>query len=104
MKRQRRFILSTRSGFAALAMAAVFVSPMAFAQGQASTVTALTPDSKLSDQQLHQLCQAAIAKHASPGDVESLGRPMGLSPEQIAQLKECVGNGAPAAAAVTEDH
>jgi protein involved in polysaccharide export with SLBB domain len=58
--------------------------------------------SQATDQQLHQLCQAEIAKHATPTDVESLGKPMGLAPEQIVQLKQCVAAASPILAASPE--
>lgn len=76
----------------------------ALAQDQPSSQTALQgTDSRLGAQQLHQLCQAAIAKHASPGDIEAFGKPMGLSAGQVAQLKECVANGAETAAATPDN-
>jgi len=50
-------------------------------------------------QQMQQLCAGIAAKHVSPADLESVGASLGLSPDQISQLKNCTKSGAPEEAA-----
>jgi len=44
----------------------------------------------LTDQEMEQLCQGAAGKHMNAADVEQLGKTMGLSPGQFAQLNDCM--------------
>ena len=50
----------------------------------------------LSDQEMDSACQAAVNKHMSASDVDALGKTLGLSPTQTAQLGDCVARGGPA--------
>lgn len=49
----------------------------------------------LSEQEMDSACQAAVNKHMGPSDVDSLGKTLGLSPSQTAQLSDCVARGGP---------
>ena len=49
----------------------------------------------LSDQEMDSACQAAVSKHMSPSDVDALGKTLGLSPSQTAQLADCISRGGP---------
>ena len=46
-----------------------------------------------SPEQMRQLCAAIAEKHVSPADLESVGSSLGLSSEQISQLKNCIQGG-----------
>ncbi len=49
----------------------------------------------LSDQEMDSACQAAVGKHMSTADVDTLGKTLGLSPAQASQLSDCVARGGP---------
>ena len=50
----------------------------------------------LSDQEMDSACMAAVNKHMTGSDVDALGKTLGLSPSQTAQLSDCVARGGPA--------
>ncbi len=49
----------------------------------------------LSEQEMDQACQGALSKHMSSADVDALGKTLGLSSAQSAQLSDCVARGGP---------
>jgi protein involved in polysaccharide export with SLBB domain len=57
--------------------------------------------SGLSDQEMDSACQAAVNKNMSASDVDALGKTLGLSPSQTAQLGDCVARGGPATSSVS---
>ena len=50
----------------------------------------------MTDQEMEQLCQGAAGKHMNPSEVEQLGKTLGLSPGQVAQLNDCMSRNAAA--------
>ncbi len=59
-------------------------------RADAQGLAALAGGGALSDQEITQLCQGAVAKHIGPSDVDSLGANLGLSPDQLQKLKDCI--------------
>lgn len=73
--------------------AAAGVNPSA---AQISQAKAVVSQGGPSPAQMQQLCAGVAAKHITADDVQSAGASLGLSADQINQLKSCAG-GAPAA-------